>query len=167
MVSSLEKRYLSSTGLPPLRIHFITSLKASGMIITYFGYCHPLPPDISTTTQPKISTMCLFTSERVKISSKAPSERKNAEFKKCMRLSSKKRERRRKKKCPWSLAKIMQKRSSIKWPKNISEGWVHFSLSPEHSWFHKIRIWSSTYLLRTTLRLGNIGNQGMSHSSYP
>ena len=33
--------------------------------------------------------------------------------------------------------------------------------------FHKIGIWSSTNLLRTTLRLGNTGNQGMLHSSYP
>jgi len=31
------------------------------------------------------------------------------------------REKERKKKCPWSLAKIVQKRSSIKWPKNISK----------------------------------------------
>ena len=144
----------------------------SGTIITYSGYCHPLPPDISTTTQPKISTVCLSTSERVKISSKAPSEKKcwiqeGHEF-----IVFKKRERereieRRKKKFPWSLAKIMQKRSSIKWPKNISEVWVHFSISPEHLWFHKIGIWSSTYLLQTTLQLGNTGNQGMSHSSYP
>ena len=35
------------------------------------------------------------------------------------------------------------------------------SLSPEHFTFHKIGIWSSTYLLRTTLRFGNTGNQGM------
>ena len=40
------------------------------------------------------------------------------------------------------------------------------SLSPEHSTFHKIGIWSSTNLLWTTLRLGNTGNQGMLHSSY-
>jgi len=86
MVSSLEKRYLSSTGLSPLRIHFITSLKASGMTITYSGYCHPLPPDISTTTQPKISTVCLSTSEKgSKFLQKLPL--KNAEFKKDMRVS--------------------------------------------------------------------------------
>ena len=41
------------------------------------------------------------------------------------------------------------------------------SLSPEHFTFHKIGIWSSTNFLRTTLRLGNTGNQGMLHSSYP
>ena len=41
-----------------------------------------------------------------------------------------------------------------------------FSLSPEHFTFHKIGIWSSTNLLRTTLRLGNTNNQGMLHSPY-
>ena len=41
------------------------------------------------------------------------------------------------------------------------------SLPPEHFTFHKIRIWSNTNLLRTTLRLGNISIQGMLHSSYP
>ena len=41
------------------------------------------------------------------------------------------------------------------------------SLFPEHFTFHKIEIWSSTNLLRTTLRLSNIGNQGMLHASYP
>ena len=40
------------------------------------------------------------------------------------------------------------------------------SLSPEHFTFHKIGIWSSSNLLRTTLRLGKIGNQGMLHSPY-
>ena len=40
------------------------------------------------------------------------------------------------------------------------------SLSPEHFTSHKIGIWSSTNLLWTTLRLDNIGNQGMLHSSY-
>ena len=168
MVSSLEKRYLSSTGLSHLHTHFIASLKMSGKIITYSGYCHPLSPDNSTTTQPKISTVCLSTSKRVKISSKAPSEKCwIQEGHEVIFFKKRERERRRKKKCPWSLAKIMQKRSSIKWPKNISKVWVHFSLSPEHLWLHKIRIWSSTYLLRTTLRLGNTGNQGMPHSSYP
>ena len=42
MVSLLEKRYLSSAGLSPLR--FIASLKMSGKTITYSGYCHPLSP---------------------------------------------------------------------------------------------------------------------------
>ena len=64
MVSSLKERYLSSAGLSPLRTHFIASLKTSGTTITYSGYCHPLPPDNSTTTQPKISTVCLSTSEK-------------------------------------------------------------------------------------------------------
>ena len=60
----LRKGYLSSAGLAPLCIQFIASLKVSGTIITYSGYCHPLPPDISTTTQPKISTVCLFISKK-------------------------------------------------------------------------------------------------------
>ena len=38
------------------------------------------------------------------------------------------------------------------------------SLSPD---VHKIGIWSSTNLLWTTIRLGDTGNQGMLHSSYP
>ena len=87
MVSSLEKRYLSSIGLSPLHIHFIASLRVSGMTITYSGYCHPLPPDNSTITQPKISTVCLSTSKKgQKFFQLFPL--KNAEFKKDMRLSS-------------------------------------------------------------------------------
>ena len=161
MVSSLEKRYLLSAGLSLLRTHFIASLKMSGQTITYSGYCHPLSPDNSTTTQPKISTVCLSIPKRVKISSKAPSEMFwNQEGHEVIFSKNKK-------KCSWSWAKIVQKRSSIKWPKNISKVWVHFSLSLEHLWLHKIGIWSSTYLLWTTLWLGNTGNQGMSHSSYP
>ena len=165
MVSSLEKRYLLSASLSPLRTHFIASLKTSGTTITYSGYCHPLPPDNSTTTQPKISTVCLPTSKKgKKFLQLFPLKMLNSRRTWGYLLYKKKR---RKKKCPWSLAKIIQKRSSIKWPKNIFEVWVHFSLSPKHLWLHKIEIWSSTYLLRTTLRLGNTGDQGMPHSSYP
>jgi len=100
MVSSLEKRYLSSAGLSPLRTHSIASLKMSGKTITYSGCCHPLSPDSSTITQPKISTVCLSISKRVrKISSITPSE--NTEFMKDMELSSfKKKEKERKKKYP-------------------------------------------------------------------
>ena len=121
-------------------------------------------PDNSTTTQPKISIVCLSTSKRVKkILQKLPLKILNSGRTWVIFFKKKK----KKKKCPWSLAKMVQKRSSIKWPKNISKVWVHFSLSPEHLWFHKIGIWSSTYLLRTTLRLGNIGNQAKSQSSNP
>ena len=34
-------------------------------------------------------------------------------------------------------------------------------ISPQWTYPHKIGVWSSTNLLRTTLRLGNTGNQGM------
>ena len=104
MVSSLEKRYLSSAGLSPLRTHFIASLKMFGKTITYSGYCHPLSPDNSTTTQPKISIVCLSTSKRVKISSNSPSE--NDEFMEDMGISSlKKRRERKKEEVPMILSK--------------------------------------------------------------
>ena len=162
MVSSLEKRYLLSAGLSPLRTHFIASLKTSGTTITYSGYCHPLPPENSTTTQPKISTVCLSTSKRVKISSKAPFEIFwNQEGHEIIFL--KKREE-----VPMILSKNSSKRRFNKMTqKCFQKEWVHFSLSHKYLRFHKIGIWLSTYLLRATLRLGNTGNQGMSHSSYP
>ena len=71
--------------------------------------------------------------------------------------------REREREVPMMLSKSSSK-EEIQWndPKMFPKVWVHFSLSPGHLWFHKIGIWSSTYLLRTTLRLGNIGNQGMS-----
>ena len=74
-------------------------------------------PDSFTTTQAKISTVCLSTSKRVKISSKSPSE--NTKFMEGHGVIFLK--KRREKKCQWSLEKIVQKRSSIKWPTNVSK----------------------------------------------
>ena len=73
-----------------------------------------IPPQLT----PK-SPLCAYPlPKRVKISSKAPSEifwnQDGHEL-----SSLKKERRRRKKKCSWSLAKIVQKRSSIKSPKKI------------------------------------------------
>ena len=43
--------------------------------------------------------------------------------------------------------------------------WVH--PFPWHPTFHKIRIWLSSNPSWIIIRLGNTGNQGMQHSSYP
>jgi len=167
MVSSVEERYLSSAGLSPLRTHFFAILKMPSLTITYSGYCHPLSPYSSTTTLAQ-NLHCVpihfKKGQKFLINSLwkylYPEGHGEIFFKK-------KREENDEKKYPWSLAKDFKRGVQIKWPKTFPKVWVHFSLSPGHLWFHKIGIWSSTYLLRTTLRLGNTGNQGMSHSSYP
>ena len=117
MVSSLEKRYLSSAGLSPLPTHFIASLKMSSKTITYSGYCHPLlPRQLHYNSSPK-SPLCAYPLQKgSKILEKAPS--KNTKFRKDMELSSLKKER----EVPMILSKNSSKRGdSIKRPKNVSK----------------------------------------------
>ena len=117
MVSSLEKRYLSSAGLSPLRIHFFASLKMSGETITYSGYCHPLfPRQFYHNSSPK-SPLCAYPLQKgSKFFKKFPSE--NTKFRKDMELSSLKKER----EVPMILSKNSSKRGdSIKRPKNVSK----------------------------------------------
>ena len=74
----------------------------------------------------------------------------------------KKRERERERETrPIPPLKRVEIRGSNKKTKKISKCESISSLSPEHFTFHKIGIWLSTNLLRTTLWLGNTGNQGM------
>ena len=160
-------RYLSSTDLSPLRTHYFASLKMSGISITYSGYWYPPSPDNS----PHNKTQNLHSEPihlECSIQAMLPSNNSiliqygSSSFQKKTGAEAMKKNKRDK--THTSTQKSWNK--VLKRPK-FSKCESISSLSPENSTFHKIGIWLSTNLLRTTLRLGNTGNQGMLHSSYP
>ena len=106
MVSSLEKRYLSSADLSPLRTHFVASLKMSSKTITYSGYCHPLSPrQFHHNSSPK-SPPCAYSFQKgSKVFYKFP-----LKIFVSRRTWSNLLLKRRREKCPWSSAKVVQKR---------------------------------------------------------
>ena len=120
------------------------------------GFDIHLRQTIPLTTKPKISTVSLSISNGLSKQCSLP-----------ITLSSwsmgclKKTERQD----PYLHSKELKYGAQIKRPK-FSKCESIYALSPEHFTFHKIGIWSSTNLLRTTLRLGNTGNQGIL-DSYP
>ena len=158
MMSLSEERYLSTSSLSPSYTHFIASLKN----VWYDNYLLWVLLSIFArqfhhNSIPK-SPLCAYSFQEGQNYSKAPSENFYQGGHGVILF--------KKKEVPMILSKRVQIRSSNKMTQNISKCESISSLSPKHLKFHKIRIWSSTYLSRSTLWLGNIGNQGMLHSSY-
>jgi hypothetical protein len=93
----------------------VRQLPTPGIVI---HFSQTVPPQL----HPKISIVCLSTSKRVKILQKAPST--NIKFRKDMELSS------LKKKCPWSLAKMVQKKGFNKMNQKCFQKCESISPSP-------------------------------------
>ena len=111
-------RYLPSAGLSPSRTHFIASLKMSGMTITYSGYCHPLSPDNSNTNSSPKSPLGAYPLQKgskffkIFLWKYSIQEGYGVIFSKKMKIKRSTRD---------PNPKIVQKRSSIKWPTNVSK----------------------------------------------
>ena len=140
------------------------SLKIFGVSITYSGYWYPHSLDKFPATQNPNSLQCSHSLQKGLAIQKNPRNSRSYQ-QRSMELSFSLKK--------WWWWKEEKKRSSTLHSKRVAK-WgvqikrpnsiqvcVHFSLSLVHFIFHMIGIWLSTNLLWITLRLDNIGNQGM------
>ena len=139
------------------------SLKMSGLSIIHSGYWHPPSPDI-IPPQSYTQNLHSIPSHPTKGIPIMKLQRWQNQQKRVGIIFSKKMMKRRK--VPLS-QKSCKTWSSNKKTKFLSKCESISFLSPGYFIFHKIGIWLSSNPSGIPIRLGNTGNQGMQHSSYP
>ena len=139
--------------------HCFSSLKCLACQLPTPGIDIHIRQTIPLTTKPKISTVSLSNSNSLSKKCSLPITPSSWSMGHLLKKKTRAEEKKRRQD-PYLHSKELNKELKQK-DRKFSKCESISSLSPEYFTFHKIGIWSSTNLWRTTLWLGNTGNQGM------